>query len=123
MNDSDAAGIEGARAASGDRLLGILIVDDEPAILESLEMTLGADYRVHTATSGAVGLEILQREEIALVIADQVMPTMSGVEFLEKAIEVNPQAVRMMLTGYADIGSLARAINDGRIYRYLAKPK
>ena len=122
MNDSDAAGIEGARAASGDRLLGILIVDDEPAILESLEMTLGADYRVHTATSGAVGLEILQREEIALVIADQVMPTMSGVEFLEKTIEVNPQAVRMMLTGYADIGSLARAINDGRIYRYLAKP-
>jgi len=122
VSESDAAGIEGARAASGDRPFGILIVDDEPAILESLEMTLGADYRVHTAGSGEAGLEILLREEIALVIADQVMPNMSGVEFLEKAIDVNPHAVRMMLTGYADIGSLARAINEGRIYRYISKP-
>ena len=114
-------GIEGARR--GDHPpYGILLVDDEPAILESLELTLGADYRVHTASSGEAGLAILETEEIALVIADQVMPSMSGVEFLEKAIERNPSAIRMMLTGYADIGSLARAINEGRIYRYIQKP-
>jgi len=113
--------IEGARR--GDHPpYGILIVDDEPAILESLELTLRADYRVHTAASGEAGLEILEREEIALVIADQVMPSMSGVEFLEKAIDRNPSAIRMMLTGYADIGSLALAINEGRIYRYIQKP-
>jgi len=119
---SDPGSIEGARPDTGSRSYGILIVDDEPAILESLELTLGSDYRVHTAASGEAGLEILEREEIALIIADQVMPSMNGVEFLEKAIERNPRAIRMMLTGYADIGSLARAINEGRIYRYVTKP-
>jgi two-component system response regulator HupR/HoxA len=119
---TDAGAIEGARPEAGSRSFGILIVDDEPAILESLELTLGSDYRVHTATSGEAGLEILEREDIALIISDQVLPSMNGVELLEKAIERNPQAIRMMLTGYADIGSLARAINEGRIYRFIPKP-
>jgi two-component system response regulator HupR/HoxA len=114
--------IEGARRQTGGHPYGILVVDDEQGILESLELTLGPDYRVFTATSGEAGLEILEREEIALIIADQVMPSMSGVEFLEKAIERNPRAIRMLLTGYSDIGSLTRAINEGRIYRYLSKP-
>jgi two-component system response regulator HupR/HoxA len=77
---------------------------------------------VFTASSAAQGHEILGREDIALTIADQVMPNMSGVEFLERAIEIEPRAIRMMLTGYADASSLARAINEGRIYRYIAKP-
>jgi len=119
---TSAAGIEGARRTVGEHPYGILIVDDESAILESLELTLGGDYHVFTANSGEQGLEILEREEIALIIADQVMPGMPGVEFFEKAIERNPSAIRIMLTGYADIGSLVRAINDGRIYRYIAKP-
>jgi two-component system, NtrC family, response regulator HupR/HoxA len=114
--------IEGARRDADARPYGILLVDDEEAILESLELTLGADYRVFTATSGERGLEILEREDVALVITDQVLPSMSGVEFLERAIELAPRAIRMMLTGYADIGSLARAVNEGRIYRYIAKP-
>ncbi|MHC4933784.1 MAG: response regulator, partial [Planctomycetota bacterium] len=114
--------IEGARRESGSHPYGILIVDDEVAILESLELTLSEDYKVFTATNGHDGMQILEREEIALVIVDQVMPSMSGVEFLEKVIECKPQTVRMMLTGYADIHSLVRAINDGRIYRYIQKP-
>jgi two-component system response regulator HupR/HoxA len=123
MSDSregDRPAIEGAR--SGAQPHGILIVDDEPAILESLELTLGGDYRVYTAISGDAGLEILERESIELIISDQVLPSMSGVEFLEKTIVRNPRAIRMMLTGYADIDSLARAINSGRIYRYISKP-
>jgi two-component system response regulator HupR/HoxA len=119
---NDTAAIEGARPEAGSRSYGILIVDDEDAILESLELTLGSDYCVHTATSGEAGLEILEREEIALIISDQVLPSMNGVEFLEKTIERSPQAIRMMLTGYADIGSLSRAINEGRIYRFIPKP-
>jgi len=123
VSDDAAAGIEGARRGGEEASpYAILIVDDEPAILESLELTLGTSYRVLTANSGEEGLALLEREEVALIIADQVMPVMSGVEFLSKAIERNPRAIRMMLTGYADIGSLARAINDGRIYRYIAKP-
>jgi len=121
VRETSDGGIEGARRGDNPPY-GILIVDDEPAILESLELTLGGDYVVHTAASGEEGLRILESQEVALVIADQVMPSMSGVEFLEKAIERNPTAIRMMLTGYADIGSLARAINEGRIYRYIQKP-
>ena len=101
---------------------GILIVDDEEAILESLDFTLGDEYRVFTATNGRDGLAIFDKEDIALVIADQNMPGLSGVEFLEKVIERDVRAIRMMLTGYADISSLARAINSGRIYRYITKP-
>ena len=118
-------GIEGARPTgvqSSHGEYGILIVDDEDAILESLELTLGTEYRVFTATSAEQGLAILDREEIALVLSDQVMPGMSGVEFLEKVIERNPRAIRMMLTGYADMPALIRAINEGRIYRYIPKP-
>jgi two-component system response regulator HupR/HoxA len=100
----------------------ILIVDDEEGILESLELTLADDYRVFTAKTGQEGLAVLDREPIALVIADQVLPGMTGVEFLEKVIERNPTAIRMMLTGYADLASIVRAVNEGRIYRYIAKP-
>jgi len=100
----------------------ILVVDDETAIRESLELTLGDDYRVFTAATGEDALGILEREKIALIITDQELPTMKGVEFLESAIGIAPRAIRMMLTGYADIGSLARAVNEGRIYRYITKP-
>ena len=72
---------------------GVLIVDDEEAILESLELTLDDDYRVFTALTGKQGLEILEREDVALVIVDQVMPDMSGVEFLEKVVERRPHTV------------------------------
>ena len=116
------AEIEGARPEGDGEPYAVLIVDDETAILESLELTLGDEYRVFTANTGAGGLEILQREEIALVIADQVMPGMTGVEFLARAGELRPGAVRMMLTGYADLPALVKAINEGRIYRYIPKP-
>ena len=86
--------IEGARPDAGPRRFGILVVDDEEAILESLEFTLSEDYRVFTATTGQKGLQILDRHDVALVIADQVMPGMTGVEFLEKVIERHPQTNR-----------------------------
>jgi two-component system response regulator HupR/HoxA len=114
--------IEGARRESPHSRYGVLIVDDEAAILESLELTFASEYRVFTASTGEEGLEILQQEDIALVISDHVMPGMNGVDFLAKVIEINPLAVRMMLTGYADISALTRAINDGQIYRYIPKP-
>jgi len=109
-------------AESPSQAYGILIVDDEEAILESLELTLGAEYRVFTASNGRDGLAIFDAEDIALVVVDQNMPGMTGVEFLEKVIERDVRAIRMMLTGYTDISSLARAINSGRIYRYITKP-
>jgi two-component system response regulator HupR/HoxA len=114
--------IDAAQQGRDPEPYGILIVDDEEAILESLSLTLEAEYRVFTATNGRDGLAIFEAEEIALVIADQNMPEMTGVEFLEHVIDRDARAIRMMLTGYADISSLVRAINGGRIYRYITKP-
>jgi two-component system response regulator HupR/HoxA len=112
-----------AAAGGGEEIpYGILIVDDEPAILESLELTLASDYRVFTTSTGEEALEILENEDIALIIVDQVMPGMTGVEILERVSERSPRTIRMLLTGYADMDSLVRAINSGRIYRYLPKP-
>jgi two-component system response regulator HupR/HoxA len=114
--------IAGARREPGAHPFTILVVDDEPAILESIELTLGDDYRVLTALSARAALDLLEREEVALIIADQVMPGMNGASFLERAVAIRPRAVRLMLTGYADIHAIIRAINEGKIYRYIAKP-
>lgn len=100
----------------------ILVVDDEESILKLLEYTFKPEYRVLTAANGAEGLKILQKEEPALIIADQRMPEMSGSEFLEKSISIYPDAIRMVLTGYTDIESAIAAINSGHVYRYLTKP-
>lgn len=100
----------------------ILIVDDEISILKLLEYTFNPDFRVLTASGGAEGLEILEKEDVALIIADQRMPGMTGSEFLEKSIAIRPDAIRMVLTGYTDIDSAIQAINSGRVYRYLTKP-
>ncbi len=114
--------IEAARPSGSGQRYAILVVDDEEAILESIDLTLSEDYRVFTASSGEAGLEILEREEIALIIADQVMPGLTGVEFLERSIERRPQAIRILLTGHADMDAVVRAVNEGRIYRYMTKP-
>jgi len=100
----------------------ILIVDDEPDILDSLQLSLELDYDVLTATSGEDGLGLLAENPVALIISDQRMPKMTGVEFLAKAMEISPRTVRMMLTGFADFDAIVEAVNQGRIYRYISKP-
>lgn len=101
---------------------GLLIVDDEKDILRALSLTFDEEYYVFTASSGRQALEILEQEEIALIIADQRMPEMSGIEFLERTIEKYPQVIRIILTAYPDTESLIQAINTGRVYRYITKP-
>ena len=100
----------------------ILIVDDDPGIRDSLQISLELDYDVLTAPGGAEALELLTRHEVALIITDQRMPEMTGVAFLEKAQQISPNSVRMMLTGFADFDAIVHAINQGQIYRYIAKP-
>ncbi|MFQ5960632.1 MAG: response regulator, partial [Candidatus Methylomirabilales bacterium] len=87
----------------------LLIVDDEKSILKTLSLTFEEDYDVFTAASGAQALQILGKEEIALIIADQRMPEMTGVEFLERTIPKYPHTIRMILTGYPDTESLIQA--------------
>jgi CheY-like chemotaxis protein len=101
----------------------ILIVDDEEAILETMAFTFEDDYDVLTATSARQALEILaQRGPIAVVVTDQRMPEMTGVEFLAQVCERHPNTTRIILTGYADGEAMVRAINEGHVYAYVTKP-
>jgi len=101
----------------------ILVVDDEEAILETMTYTFEDDYQVLTATSASQALDLLQREgPVAVVISDQRMPEMTGVEFLAKVFEMEPTTVRIILTGFADMNAIIRAINDGHVYAYITKP-
>lgn len=101
----------------------VLFVDDEPAALASFKLTQGKQYEVRTATSALEGLQALEREpDIAIVVSDMQMPEMDGAVFLTRVKEDYPDAVRLLLTGHADMEAAARAVNDGRIFRFLTKP-
>lgn len=102
----------------------VLFVDDEENILKSLRRLLqDEEFEVLTAGSGGAALQLLQEaEHVGLIVSDQRMPGLSGVEFLEQAKSVAPQALRIMLTGYADINATIDAINRGGAYRYITKP-
>lgn len=100
----------------------ILVVDDEPANLRMLERLFRDEYDVVTAESGEEALETLNHHDVAIIISDQRMPGMKGIDFLRKAAEARPQTVRIILTGYTDVNDLVNAINSGVIYRYLTKP-
>jgi DNA-binding NtrC family response regulator len=100
----------------------ILLVDDESEILFSLRGLLRKEFEVFTAESGAEALEILRRQPIHVLMTDQRMPQMTGVELLRRAQGDCPEAIRMIFTGYADIKAVVEAINQGKIYRYLTKP-
>ena len=101
----------------------ILIVDDEENILSALKRLFRKEnYQILTAESGEEGLRILDEQQVDLIISDLKMPLMNGVEFLAKAKEMKPDALRIMLTGHADLKSVIDAIDKGEVYRFLLKP-
>ena len=100
----------------------IMIVDDEPANLRTLERLFRSDYQVVTAPSGAEALALLEQHDVALLISDQRMPAMTGIELMMKTVAIRPQMVKILLTGYTDVGALIDALNSGLVYRYLTKP-
>ena len=100
----------------------ILFVDDETANLRLLERLFRGQYEVLSAASGSEAIGLLELHDIALIISDQRMPGMTGIEFLKRAAELRPQTVRIMLTGYTDAEALVEAINSGVVYKYIAKP-
>jgi two-component system, sensor histidine kinase and response regulator len=100
----------------------ILCVDDEANNVDSLERLFRKKYRVLKATSGYDALKLLKENTVTVIISDQRMPQMSGVEMLAESIALQPDAIRILLTGYTDIESVIAAINSGHIYRYVTKP-
>jgi len=102
--------------------LNILYVDDEEQNLVSFKAAFRRYHHVYTANSGRAGLEILQQHPIHLIVTDQRMPEMTGIQFLEKVIHLYPDTVRMILTGFSDVEVIISAINTGRVFRYITKP-
>lgn len=100
----------------------LLFVDDEERILRSLKMLFRFDYKVHTTTDGHEALNILKNETVHLLISDQRMPIMTGVELLRQAREISPNTMRLLLTGYSDLTAIVGSVNEGEIFRYINKP-
>ncbi len=101
----------------------ILLVDDENNIISALKRTLRRDgYSILTANSGKEGLALLTQYEVGVIVSDQRMPLMSGVEFLRKVKLLYPKTLRIVLSGYTELESVTGAINEGAICKFLTKP-
>ena len=100
----------------------ILFVDDEEHNLTSFNATFRREYKIFTALSGTDGIEIVKNNDIHLIITDQRMPEMTGIQFLEKIVPEYPDIIRMILTGFSDVEAIISAINTGRAFRYVTKP-
>jgi serine/threonine-protein kinase len=100
----------------------ILCVDDDPGILRALKWVFEKDYDIFLADSGKAGLNVVQSNDFDVVISDLRMPGMTGVEFLSTVRQIKPHAIRILLTGYADMDAIVGSINDGEVFRYIQKP-
>jgi response regulator RpfG family c-di-GMP phosphodiesterase len=100
----------------------LLIVDDEPNVCDSVHDLLRREYRVLKAHSAEEGYQLMQDEEVHIVMSDQRMPQISGVELLTRLKTRYPQAVRMLFTGFADLDSVIAAINQGHVFQFVRKP-
>ena len=105
-----------------DTRLRVLCVDDEPAVLEGLELSLRKHYEVDVANSGEQALQLMRTGDYAVLLSDMRMPGINGAALLATARKHFPDTVRVLLTGYADVAAAASAINDGQIFRFLIKP-
>ena len=103
-------------------MVGVLYIDDEVNNLNSFKASFRRDFEIYTASSAKEGRKILDSFEIGVIITDQRMPGMTGIEFLESIISVYPDTIRILLTGFSDINAVMDAINRGQVYKYLVKP-
>jgi DNA-binding NtrC family response regulator len=102
--------------------IGVLYVDDEINNINSFKAAFRRDFEIFTAISAKEGRAILDSQEIGVIITDQRMPGMTGIEFLESILPIYPDTIRILLTGFSDINAVMDAINRGQVYKYLVKP-
>lgn len=100
----------------------ILCVDDEPGIVRALDWLLRRNFEVVTATSGEAAISLIQQHDFDVIISDQRMPGMTGVELLKSARRLAPRAMRILLTGYSDLQAVLASVNEGEVFRFINKP-
>ncbi|MEJ2633930.1 MAG: sigma-54 dependent transcriptional regulator [Calditrichia bacterium] len=100
----------------------ILVVDDEQASLNAINRTLRREFDIILSLNGQSALEVLKDQQVAVILADQRMPGMAGVDFFQEALKIQPEAVRILITGYTDIDATIDAINQAQIFYYIGKP-
>ena len=100
----------------------LLLIDDEERILTALKSLFRSRYHVFTTTDGNKALDFLRKYQMHVIISDQRMPVMPGVELLRRSREISPRSVRILLTGYSDLAAIVGSINDGEVYRFISKP-
>lgn len=105
-----------------DNRIRILYIDDEIHNLNAFKASFRRLYTVFTAASAEEAEAVLAKEEIQIIISDQRMPKMTGIEFFESILDKYPEPIRILLTGYADINAVIDAINKGQVYKYFSKP-
>ena len=111
-----------APAAAGQKLPAILFVDDEERVLNALSALFRGTYEIETATRGAGALERLKARRFHILVSDQRMPGMTGVELLREARNAAPNTVRLLLTGYSDLAAMVGSVNEGEVFRFVSKP-
>lgn len=105
-----------------DKKINVIYVDDEANNLISFKATFRIKYNVLTAMSAEEAMKILATKPVEIIITDQRMPNMTGVEFLEQILQTYPDPMRILLTGYTDMTAVIDAVNKGKIFHYLTKP-
>src|SRR5690242_4106607 len=103
-------------------MINVLYIDDETHNLTSFRASFRRSFNVYTAESAEEARKILDTKEVHVILSDQRMPGMTGIEFFESILTVHPDPIRILITGYTDINSVIDAINRGQVYKYLTKP-
>jgi response regulator RpfG family c-di-GMP phosphodiesterase len=105
-----------------DKVINVLYIDDEPHNLTAFKAAFRRDFNVFVADSAKDARKIMDENDIHIILSDQRMPVITGIEFFESIIETHPEPIRILITGYTDINAVIDAINRGQVYKYLTKP-
>lgn len=122
MSESGLTGDMPGATVMADKKGRILCVDDEPNIVRALQWLLQKDFEVFTASSGHDAIELVKRHDFDVVISDQRMPVMTGVELLREVKRLSPRSMRILLTGYSDLQAIVRSVNESEVFRFINKP-
>jgi DNA-binding NtrC family response regulator len=105
-----------------DKSINVLYIDDEPHNLTAFKAAFRRDFNVFIANSATEAYQIIEENDIHIILSDQRMPIITGIEFFESIVASHPEPIRILITGYTDINAVVDAINRGQVYKYLTKP-